>query len=195
MGGEFTDSLPFTLDRLPPQGQHVSQLAKNFEQNVDGRAVTLGVAAKFQQRQVSMNYAIAPVGFVTCAVESTKYARKLSDQLAGVRFLVRNYPLAMLGTSLVECFVSTGIAGRSVNQLLVVLLDKIAGRQTPPAAGVETEDVLEVGSLFDPVIHHFCEGWSLIGVDAGRAVIEELTNDFDSVFGRPLANLFLLFRK
>ena len=86
------------------------------------------------------------------AKNATKNARKLNAQLAGVRFLVQANPLAMLSTSLVECFVSTGIAVRSVNQLLVVLLDKIAGLQSAPAAGVETEDVLEVGSLFDPVI-------------------------------------------
>lgn len=110
--------------------------------------------------------------------------------------------MASLDKRLFGGSVSRGFALTREDQPLVVLLTDCACmfrgdavREPDPAAGVETEDVLEVGSLLDPVIQHFSKYGTFIAVDLGRAGIKELTNDFDTVFSRPLADLCLLFSK
>jgi len=40
----------------------------------------------------------------------------------------------------------------------------VAAWEATPATGVEAQDVLEIGSLFDPYFQHFCEGWAFLGL-------------------------------
>lgn len=104
-------------------------------------------------------------------------------------------PLLTLSTNLFGGFVFTGIACRCEDQLFLVLLGNIAGSQSSPTASVEAENVLEIRSLSDPVIQHFSEGRTFIGVGVGRAGITELTDDFDGVFRRPPTDIILLDRE
>lgn len=47
----------------------------------------------------------------------------------------------------------------------VEIIREFCDARPAPAAGVETEDVLEIGSLFDPVFQHFSKCRTVSGVD------------------------------
>jgi len=63
-----------------------------------------------------------------------------------------------------------------------------------PTTDVEAEDVPEIGSLLDPLLHHLGEGRSSLGVQTRFPGVAEFVNDFDAMLIRPSTNLILLNR-
>jgi hypothetical protein len=61
--------------------------------------------------------------------------------------------------------------------------------EATPASGVEAENVFKVGTLFDPIVQHFCEGGAFMGVTSRKSNITELVDDFDAVFEGLLVDL------
>ena len=69
---------------------------------------------------------------------------------------------------------------------------KVAAWESTQAAGVEAEYVLEISSILDPLVEHFCEGRALGCVRVCGADVTELFNDLNAAFMSPLADLNLL---
>ena len=82
----------------------------------------------------------------------------------------------------------------------IVELAREAAREAEPGdwifgwAHVQAQNILEVISCFDPILHHVIESITSFGRQSGLAAIKELLNDLHAVFVSKLLNLFLLKR-